>query len=139
MYRLKSSSHFIRHYLEMVASMFLGMFILMAPAGALLGVAGTSWSDLSPAMNSFLMAITMGVPMAAWMRYRGHAWKPTYEMVGAMFVPTLTVMALLGTHVVGDGGSLGVFEHVGMLVAMLVAMLVRRADYSHGNHAAHAI
>jgi hypothetical protein len=136
MNRLNSSSHFVRHYLEMVASMFLGMIVLMPPTGALLGLAGTSWNDLSPAMNSFVMAITMAVPMAVWMRYRGHAWKPTYEMVAAMFVPTVAVMALLGTHAVHDGGSLGVFEHAGMLAAMLMAMLLRRADYSGAAHAA---
>jgi hypothetical protein len=135
MYRLKSSSHFARHYLEMVASMFLGMIVLMPPAGALLGVAGTSWNELSPAMNSFLMAITMAVPMAAWMRYRGHAWKPTYEMVAAMLVPTVVVMSLLGAHLVENGGALGIFEHVGMLAAMLIAMLVRHTDYSHAAHA----
>jgi hypothetical protein len=58
----------------MVVVMFAGMFVLMAPIGMLLGAFGTSWSRLSPAMNTFVMALTMTGPMVAWMRYRGHAW-----------------------------------------------------------------
>jgi divalent metal cation (Fe/Co/Zn/Cd) transporter len=59
------------HYAETVFVMFAGMFVLMAPAGALLSAFGTSCSGLSPAMNVFAMALTMTVPMVAWMRYRG--------------------------------------------------------------------
>jgi hypothetical protein len=39
-----------------------------------------SWTRLSPAMDVFAMTVTMTVPIAAWMCYRGHAWRPNMEM-----------------------------------------------------------
>ena len=130
---------FLRHYAEMVVVMFAGMFVLMAPADVLLGAFGTSWSRLSPAMNVFAMALTMTVPMVAWMRYRGHTWRANIEMAASMLIPTFAVMAVL----LGGGakGTLTVPEHAGMLASMLVAMLLRRDEYSaeHHNHAHPAI
>jgi hypothetical protein len=127
---------FFIHYAEMVAAMFLGMLVLMPPAGALFSALGTSWSDLSPALSLFAMTVTMALPMAAWMRYRGHAWRPNLEMVGSMFAPTLVLMGLLGANVVRDGGAVTGMEHPAMLAAMLGAMLLRRDDYSGAAHAA---
>jgi hypothetical protein len=132
----RASYHFLRHYAEMVAVMFAGMFILMAPAGWLFGALGTSWSRLSPAMSTFAMAMTMTVPMVAWMRFRGHARRPTVEMAASMLIPTFAVMGVLWAGVAKSG--LMVPEHAGMLGCMLVAMLLRRDEYScaathHGN------
>ena len=67
--------HFARHYLEMVVVMFLGMAVLWLPAGWGSNP-GSSWADLqdeAPAAMLLLMAATMTVPMAAWMRRRGLA------------------------------------------------------------------
>jgi hypothetical protein len=41
------------------------------------------------------MGLTMTVPMVAWMRYRGHAWRPTNEMAASMLIPTVVTMALV--------------------------------------------
>jgi hypothetical protein len=128
-----ATRHFLRHYVEMVAVMFLGMFVLMAPTGMLLDVFGTSWARLSPAMNTFVMALTMTVPMVAWMRLRGHAWRPNAEMAASMLVPTAVVMVVLSAGL-ATSGALMVPEHVGMLTCMLVAMLVRREEYSGAGH-----
>lgn len=81
-----STRRFLRHYAEMVAVMFLGMFVLMAPTGILFSAFGTSWSRLSPAMSMFAMALTMTIPMVAWMRCRGHAWRPNMEMAASMLL-----------------------------------------------------
>lgn len=134
----RSASRFLRHYAEMVAVMFAGMFALMAPIGWLLSAFGTSWSRLSPAMYMFAMALTMTVPMVAWMRYRGHAWRPNLEMAASMLIPTFAVMGVLSAGV-GTSGSLMVPEHAGMLTCMLGAMLLRRDEYScAGHHQLHA-
>jgi hypothetical protein len=132
----RSTSRFARHYAEMVAVMFAGMFVLMAPTGVLLGAFGTSWSGLSPAMNVFAMALTMTVPMIAWMRYRGHAWRPNVEMAASMLIPTFAVMGLLWSGLAN--GGLMVPEHAGMLTCMLIAMLLRRDEYSCATHPSHA-
>ena len=123
--------HFIRHYAEMVAAMVVGMLVLGAPAGLVL-----DYSDDVQMLAA--MAVTMTVPMAAWMRFRGHGWAPTLEMSAAMVVPAAGVIGLLVAHVATDAGLLMGLEHVVMLAAMLGAMLLRREEYS-GHHAhAHA-
>jgi hypothetical protein len=125
---------FARHYVEMVLAMFAGMIVLGLPAEAGLRLIGSSSSDLqvdAPAVLLLGMALTMTVPMVAWMRYRGHGWPPCSEMAGAMFVPTFIAIALLGTV---DFDALMMWEHVGMLVAMLGAMGARPAEYLHVHH-----
>jgi hypothetical protein len=128
-----ATRRFIGHYAEMVAVMFAGMFVLMAPTGMLFSAVGTSWSALSPAMNTFTMAMTMTVPMVAWMRLRGHSWRVNAEMAASMLVPTFGVMAALWAGV-AHTGSVMVPEHVAMLSCMLVAMLLRRQEYSCATH-----
>ncbi len=132
--------HFARHYLEMVAAMFIGMGVLWMPAREALGAAGMSSSELredAPALMLSVMAATMTVPMVAWMRYRGHGWRPSAEMAAAMLVPTAGAIALLGGGLVEDLDALMVIEHVAMLLGMLVAMLLRPAEYSGARHVQH--
>jgi hypothetical protein len=117
----------------MVVAMILGMVVLGMPAGWLLGVLGTSWSDLqrhAPAMMLLAMAVTMTMPMVAWMRHRGHTWQPNLEMAASMFLPTFAVIGLLSANLVQSIGVLLIIEHVAMLASMLVAMLLRRDEYT---------
>ena len=133
--------HFIRHYIEMLVAMGLGMLVLGVPAIGILSAAGTSTTDLrtdAPALMLLGMAVTMTVPMVAWMRYRGHGWAPSNEMALSMFIPTFAVIGLLWTGSVTDFGALMTIEHVAMLPAMLVAMLLRREEYSAHSHGTHA-
>src|SRR4051794_37715821 len=121
--------HFARHYVEMVIAMFLGMAVLGVPAGWVVDY------DV-PAQMLGAMAVTMTVPMAGWMRYRGHGWRPVAEMSAAMLVPTAAVLGVLGTGLFADLGALLLIEHVAMFAGMLGAMLLRRDEYSgHTHHA----
>jgi flagellar biosynthetic protein FliP len=131
-----STRHFARHYAEMIVAMFLGMAVLGPPAAMALSAAGMSSSELhdAPALMLFGMAVTMTAPMVAWMRHRGHGWPASAEMAASMLVPTAGVIALLWTGLVADTGTLLLIEHVAMLPSMLVAMLLRRAEYSSGVH-----
>ena len=128
------TKHFVRHYVEMVVVMFLGMAVLGLPAGWAMGAVGTSWSELGDAPMLFGMAVTMTVPMVAWMRYRGHGWRASAEMATSMLLPTFAVIALLWTGLVEDLGVLMLAEHVAMLLSMFAAMLLRPAEYTHGAH-----
>ena len=48
-----STRHFVLHYVEMVAAMFIGMFALYAPAGVLLSALGTScWQPGRPCASA---------------------------------------------------------------------------------------
>jgi flagellar biosynthetic protein FliP len=128
----RSTYRFFRHYVEMVVVMFAGMFVLMPPTGWLFSAFGTSWSELSPAMYTFAMAMTMTVPMVVWMRYRGHTLRPNVEMAASMLIPTFVVMGAQLSGLASSG--LTVPEHAGMLTCMLGAMLLRRDEYSCAAH-----
>ena len=132
--------HFIRHYVEMVVVMFVGMGVLGAPAGVALGALGSSWHELgpdAPALMLGLMAFTMTAPMVAWMAFRGHSLRANAEMAASMIVPTIAVIALLGIGVLTDVGALLVAEHVLMLGAMFAVMLLRPDAYSHHHQRTH--
>jgi hypothetical protein len=125
---------FVRHYIEMVAAMFLGMLVLGAPVLVALGAAGVSSAELHndlPAVMLLGMGVTMTVPMLGWMHYRGHGWQPSAEMAASMMVPTLGVTALLWAGLLTDIGALMTVEHLVMLPSMLAVMLLRREEYSH--------
>ena len=74
--------HLVRHYLEMVVAMVVGMVVL-GPIEALL------WPGLDDRVDvhAMVMATNMAVAMAAWMRFRGHSWPSIAEMSAAMYVP----------------------------------------------------
>ena len=132
-----STRQFVRHYVEMLVAMFGGMMVLGLPAGAALAAVGLSISELhndAPALMLLVMAVTMTVPMVAWMRYRGHGRRTSTEMSASMFLPTFAVIGLLSVGLVADIGALLVIQHIAMLLAMLAAMLLRRDEYSHGDH-----
>jgi hypothetical protein len=135
-----ATRQFVRHYIEMVVAMFLGMVVLGVPAGWALSAVGSSWSELNtdaPALMLLGMAVTMTVPMVGWMRYRGHGWRANTEMSASMLVPTLGAIVLLQASVVDDVSALLVVEHVAMLLGMLGAMLLRPSEYTHHHADAH--
>ena len=128
--------HFLRHYLQMVVVMFVGMAVLALPAGWALGAVGSSWHELqadSPELMLLLMAFTMTAPMSAWMYRMGHGWRPNAEMALSMIVPTIAVIGLHAAGVVEDAGALLVIEHVAMLAGMFGVMAARPEEYS-GHH-----
>jgi len=133
---------FIRHYAEMVAAMFIGMIVLGLPLeGALLAV-GVSPSDLqndAPAVALIAMAVTMTVPMVAWMRHRGHGWRASNEMAASMFLPTFAAIGLMAGGSVQEFHVLMSIEHVAMFPAMLVAMLLRPDEYTGAAHSHQAV
>ena len=131
------AAHFTRHYVEMVVAMFAGMFVLGIPLVFALGLVGVdvgSWDETNKELMLLGMAFVMSVPMAAWMRYRGHGWAPTWEMVAAMFVPSALAIGLLWAGSVTSSEALMTIQHVGMFPAMLAVMLLRLGEYTrhHG-------
>jgi hypothetical protein len=129
------TAHFIRHYLEMVIAMLLGMAVLGIPGFIALEAAGVDTEAAGVLLWG--MALSMTVPMVAWMRHRGHGWAPAWEMTASMFVPSFAAIALLAGGLVEDSDTLLAIQHVAMFPGMLVAMLLRRGEYT--GHAAHAV
>lgn len=125
---------FVWHFVQMAVVMLLGM----APLGLILSAVGQS--DLharSAEAYALVMMASMVLPMAAFMRIRGHSWERTAEMSGAMTVPSAVLLAasLLGLIPHGaalsiTGGGMG----IPMWAGMLGAMFFRWPDYAHHRH-----
>ena len=123
----RGAGPFVRHFLEMVAAMAVGMIVLGAATYGFGGLTGLRLPE-DPALGVFKMAFDMSVGMIVWMRIRGHGWAGTLEMAAVMFVPGLVLVPLLWTDVIGEG-ALMIAEHAAMLPLMLLAMLRRRHEY----------
>jgi hypothetical protein len=129
----RGSRRFLRHYLEMVAAMLVGMVVLAAALRGVLALAGLPYPTRYPELAAMEMAFTMSVGMVAWMRYRGHGWASTLEMTGAMLAPVILLVPLLWLGVL-TGDSLLVLEHLVMFPLMFAVMLRRRAEYEGTSH-----
>ena len=121
----------LKHYLEMVVAMIVGMAVLSFPLDWALDSVGAE----SDTLMFLEMATAMTVPMIGWMVYRGHGWRVCAEMAAAMYVPTFAAITVLSAGWMTDVDALMAIEHVAMLLAMLGAMLLRPAEYTH-HHAA---
>lgn len=121
-------SPFWRHFLEMLGAMAVGMF---AGAAIFLSVTHVTWDEALvqyPVQALVVMAVSMTLPMVAWMRHRGHAWTRTAEMGAAMVLPAIPFVCLVVLDVT-KGALCGAYCLVTVL-AMLGVMLYRRDDYS---------
>ena len=121
---------FVRHYLEMVVAMVVGMVALSPLWTLALDAAGTPGLLDRPELNALVMATNMTAAMSAWMCYRGHGWRATAEMAAAMYVPLLVLFPPLWLSVI-DSGTMVVAGHVLMLAAMAGVMLLRPHEYVH--------
>ena len=133
----RTAARFVLHLVEMVVAMLVGMVALDLPISA--GLSALGIANLhrdAPPVAILLMALEMTLPMALWMRIRAHRPRLILEMAAAMLVPSLVLAALSGVAVVSGSAAMG-WDHPVMLVAMVAAMLLRRAEYGHGM--AHAL
>ena len=116
----------LRHYVEMVLAMTVGMVVLGAIRDAL------GWTvpfAERPGTWFLLMATDMAIGMVVWMRLRRHGWPGTLEMSAAMYVPAL-LLPLVWTGLLGSMTFM-MYAHVLMFVAMGVVLLRRRHEYAH--------
>lgn len=125
---------FTVHYLQMVVAMVAGMVVLGPLESLVLEGAGWPSAMDGAGVTAMVMATNMTVAMAGWMRFRGHTTAPILEMSAAMYLPFLILLVPLWhggitEHTFVLGG------HVLMLLGMLLAMLLRRDEYTaHHGH-----
>ena len=127
--------HFWRHFVEMVIAMMVGMVILGLPFRAVLGSFGYTRDEAFarfPEIVCVVMTLNMAVGMAVWMRFRGHGWRTTWEMILAMSAAAAITLGMFWSHIVSQDSVIGLM-HVLMLPAMLTAMLLRREEYSYAH------
>jgi hypothetical protein len=118
----------------MVAAMLLGMALLDVAVGVL----GEPPGYGNALVAYGLMGASMSLPMAAWMRHRGHAWSDGGEMTAAMLVPMFALLLPVELGAVALGGHLlMMLTHVAMIGGMVALMVYRRDRYAgvaHGHH-----
>lgn len=116
--------NFIRHYLEMLAAMLIGMIAL-----------GPLWNLLMPGIavrgdvHALVMAADMTIGMALWMLIRRHRWPAIAEMSAAMVLPFVVLLVPYWTGTI-SAAALSNLGHMLMLPAMALAMYHRRDDYT---------
>jgi peptidoglycan/LPS O-acetylase OafA/YrhL len=119
-------AHFLRHLLEMVLVMMVGM----AAGGAIFVMATGIPADQAIENHAIawvsVMAFSMTAPMVVWMRHRGHAWSMSLEMAATMVAPAIPLCILRAADVIsgGVGGT-----YCGLSLLAMVSVVVYRRDY----------
>jgi hypothetical protein len=116
----------------MVGAMFVGMIVLGPVESLLFDALGWSAVTDRPDVAAVAMTANMVLAMAGWMRVRGHTWAPITEMSVAMAAPFLVLLVPLWLGAITEH-TLMIAGHVLMLLGMLVALLLRPAEYT-GHH-----
>lgn len=75
------------------------------------------------------MTFNMTLPMVAWMRHRGHAWRASGEMASAMVVLALALLALFWAGIISDDVVLPL-EMALMVPTMFGVMALRFDEYA---------
>ena len=109
--------------------MLIGMGALAGLASLTFAAAGSSLTEQPGAFRVMVMGVAMTVPMALWMRHRGHAASRNVEMSASMLVPSGIAAALVAAGVLGLGAGFAV-QHAVMVPAMLGVMLWRYDEYA---------
>lgn len=127
--RLHGRRPLVRHYLEMVLAMIVGMALFGGLVSLIFALAGCSDLLDHVGIRAPIMATNMCLGMALWMRHRGHRWLVVGEMSLAMYVPLAVLLApfLLG---VVPGAAVTGPMHLLMLPAMAIVMVRRREEYA---------
>ena len=124
--RGRTVRHLVRHYLEMVAAMLVGMVVL----GRLEDMVWPQLHDRTDVMV-LVMATNMAIGMSAWMWFRRHSWIAITEMAVAMYLPFLVLLVPYWAGAI-SGYAVMSWGHLLMLVAMALPMVWwRRAEYVH--------
>ncbi len=124
--RRRAAGHLIRHYLEMVAAMLVGM-VALGPLEALV------WPHLNDRTDVMVvvMATNMAIAMSGWMWFRGHSLIAIVEMAAAMYLPFVVLLVPYWAGAI-SGDSVMTWGHLLMLVLMALPMVWwRRSEYVH--------
>lgn len=124
---------FLRHLMEMIVAMMLGMCILgMAFRGIHTALFGggfdAAWRQHTE-LAVFAMTFNMTLPMVLWMHHRSHTWERCGEMAGAMFLLALVVLVPFWAGAISSGVVLPL-EMALMLPAMIGVMALRYDEYA---------
>ena len=127
---------FLWHFLEMCIAMCVGgiiLNILFFWGAAQLGY--PNLFERFPEFSLLMVGINLAIPMAAWMRFRGHDWRPTLEMASTSIILPILLIGTAWLDIIPEGSQLGLLKKLACPV-MLIPMLFRLDLYA-GHHASH--
>jgi deazaflavin-dependent oxidoreductase (nitroreductase family) len=131
-----SWANFVRHLIEMLVAMLIGMATLGAAVSIIFGLLGHSNVLHYAGLRGLLMTGYMIVGMSVWMRHRRHAWATVGEMAIAMTIPYVLLIGPYSAGALSEAAFLGAM-HLLMIPLMIVAMLRRRDEYAQ-DHRSHS-
>jgi uncharacterized protein YceK len=131
--RTTSWRRFVRHLVEMVAAMIVGMVVLAPVWVGVFALLGCSSLLEHADVHAMAMATDMSAGMALWMRHRHHGWASIGEMVAAMYLPFLLLFVPYWLGLVSAGTMLTA-GHALMVPCMIAVMLRRREEYTRDHH-----
>jgi hypothetical protein len=133
--------HFVRHFVEMCLAMCIGGITLNVLF--FLGAAQLGYADLVgqyPEFSILMIGILLAIPMAAWMRFRGHEWRTNLEMSSTSIMLAILLIGAAWLGVIPKSGMLEWMTSLACPV-MIIPMLFRLDLYTadHAAHARHAL
>lgn len=127
---------FLLHFFEMCLAMCIGgipLIVLFFWGAAQLGY--PALFQQSPAWSVVEIGFILALPMLTWMRFRGHAWRPTWEMASTTIVLGLLLVAL---NWLGLLPKSSLFEWMrGLACPVMLVPMLFRLDLYTGHHAGH--
>ncbi|HEX6268692.1 MAG TPA: hypothetical protein VFZ43_00525 [Anaerolineales bacterium] len=131
------AGYFIWHLLEMCLAMCIGGIPLIILF--FVGAAKIGYPDLfqqSPALSVLVIGFILSLPMIAWMRFRGHEWRPALEMASTTILLAIVLVGLGWLEILAKSS---LFEWMTRLACpvMIIPMLFRPDVYT-GHHASHS-
>jgi deazaflavin-dependent oxidoreductase (nitroreductase family) len=135
---LRRVLRFVLHAVEMCAAMCvgaIGLSVLFFGGAALFGY--TNLPDRAPVLTVVVVAINLSLPMAAWMRFRGMAWRPTSEMSGAAMLAGVGLLVGYWSGAIAQDSLLPLQTGLLACPLMVAVMLLRFPLYS-SEHTAHS-
>lgn len=138
------TGYFLLHFLEMCVVMCIGgigtLSALLRWSGPLIGY--PEFKRQFPELSTVLLALWLTLLMIAWMRFRGHEWRPALEMASTSIVALPFVMSAAWLGAIPRTSLYGL--ECGLACAFMVVPMLFRLDHyaehhaSHSSHLAHA-
>jgi hypothetical protein len=130
------TGYFVWHLLEMCLAMCIGGVSLIVLF--FVGAAKIGYPDLLerfPEVAVLVIGFILSLPMIAWMRFRGHEWRPTLEMASTSIALGIVLAGLGWLRLLPKSSE---FEWLTRLACpvMIIPMLFRLDHYS-GSHSSH--
>jgi hypothetical protein len=88
-----------------------------------------------PEFSLLAIGINLALPMAGWMRFRGHEWRPTLEMASTSII---LAILLIGAAWLGFLSKSSMLEWLRSLACpVMLAPMLFRLDLYTGHHTGH--